>query len=126
MPELIYGGNLMRKHVIRVISALLAVCLTLTAAPLTVFPGLELAPRAQAYSMGDHIQFGTYPQSRVTDETLIAQLNAAPKTWKSYNYYSGTGDWNDGQMAPSDYMRFADFFVGSAKYRAVTFSEYRP
>ena len=75
---------------------------------------------------GDHILYGTYPQSRVTDAALIAKLEAAPKTWKSYNYYSGTGTRADGQMAPSDYMRFADFFVGGAKYRAVTFSEYRP
>ena len=125
MPELIYGGNLMRKHMIRVISALLAVCLTLTAAPLTGFTGLELAMKAKAYAMGDHIQIGNYPQNRVADKALIANLDAVPKTWKSYRYYSGTDDWIGG-MAPSDFMQFADFFYGGNKYRAVTFSDYRP
>lgn len=73
-----------------------------------------------------YIQFGTYPQSRVTDEATLALLDAMPKTWKSYEYYSGTGSAYDGKMIPSDYMQFDDFFVGNKKYRAVTFSNYRP
>ncbi len=75
---------------------------------------------------GDHIQFGTYPQSRVMDAATISKLDAASKTWASYGYYSGTENWNDGQMTPGDFMQFADFKVGGVKYRAVKFSEYRP
>ncbi|MBQ6118581.1 MAG: hypothetical protein IJK98_05080, partial [Clostridia bacterium] len=73
-----------------------------------------------------HIQFGTYPQSRVTDAATIAKLEAASKTWASYGYYSGTGDWADGKMTPGDFMQFADFKVNGVKYRAVKISEYRP
>ena len=78
------------------------------------------------YKTGDHIQFGTYPQTRVTNDSLIAKLDAAEKTWKSYGYYSGTGNEADGKMVPGDFMNFADFFCDKIKYRAVTFSEYRP
>ncbi|MBQ9506325.1 MAG: InlB B-repeat-containing protein [Clostridia bacterium] len=76
--------------------------------------------------VGDTMQFGTYPQTRVTDGGLISALNAAEKTWASYEYYSGTGNAYDGQMQPGDWMRFADFFYNGEKYRAVTFDEYRP
>ena len=93
---------------------------------LSVFAGLHALPAAQAYSAGDTIQFGTYPQSQVTDETLIAALDTADKVWASYGYYSGTGDESDGLMQPGDWMQFADFFYGGEKYRAVTFSQFRP
>ena len=94
---------------------------------LSVFAGLQALPQAQAYNVGDKITFGAYPQTRVTDETLIAALDAAEKTWTSYRYYSGTGSSEyDGQMEPGDWMRFADFFYAGEKYRAVTFELYRP
>lgn len=78
------------------------------------------------YKIGDHIQFGTYPQSLVTDDNLINKLDSIDKCWKSFDYYCGTGDEYDGKMTPDDYMKFADFFYGTKKYRAVTFSEFRP
>ena len=81
---------------------------------------------ATAYSSGDIIEFGSYPQSRVTNETLIRSLNAISKTWKSYNYYTGTGSECDGQMVPSDYMKYSDIVFGNEKYRAVFFTQYRP
>ena len=82
--------------------------------------------------VGDLVEFGTYPQTKVTDSTLCAALDAADKTWMSYNYYSGTypgGNSNcsyDGLQQPGDWMRYADFFYGGEKYRAVTFELYRP
>ena len=72
------------------------------------------------------IAFGSYPQTRVTDADLTARLDAAEKTWASYQYYSGTGNSADGTMTPGDFMRFADFFFEGEKYRAVVFDEYRP
>ena len=77
------------------------------------------------YNVGDQIQFGTYPQTRV-DETPELQAAAQAATWTSYNYYTGTGELTDGNMTPSDYMQFADFFCDGAKYRAVKFTQYRP
>lgn len=79
-----------------------------------------------AEKTGDIIQFGSYPQSRVTDEAIIDGLNSQSLSWKSYNYYSGTGSLSYGNMKPSDYMKYADIVFSGNKYRAVTFSEYRP
>ncbi|MBR0537458.1 MAG: dockerin type I repeat-containing protein [Clostridia bacterium] len=84
------------------------------------------ATQAKEYKVGDIIRFGGYPQSRVTDEEMIKKLDAAQKDWKSYRYYSGTGDPYDGQMKPGDWMRYADFISDGVKYRAVTFDSYRP
>ncbi len=77
-------------------------------------------------SVGDVINFGSYPQSKVNDAKTISQLDSVSKSWKSYGYYSGTGSCTDGQMQPSDYMKYADFIYNGSKYRAVTFSQYRP
>ena len=84
----------------------------------SVFKGTE--------ATGTVINFGSYPQSKVTDSTTLKKLDKEPKQWESYEYYSGTGDWADGNMEPSDYMKYADIKLGGSKYRAVTFSEYRP
>ncbi len=85
----------------------------------SVFTGTE--------ATGTIINFGSYPQSKVTDSATLKKLDNETKQWESYEYYSGTGDcWNDGSMKPSDYMKYADFLYGEEKYRAVTFSEYRP
>ena len=78
-----------------------------------------------SWRTGDLIQFGTYPQSEVTDADLKAALDAADKVWASYDYYTGNSAY-DGLMRPGDWMKFADFFCGGEKYRAVTFSQYRP
>lgn len=81
--------------------------------------------KAEAYSTGDYIYYGTYPQTDVTD-SLGSVLNSQSGTWKSYGYYSGSGSWNDGKMVASDYMRYKDVEYNGNKYRAVTFDSYRP
>lgn len=44
------------------------------------------------YSKGDnYVYFGSYPQTKVTDESLIEELNSTLLNWKSYGYYSGNG-----------------------------------
>ena len=105
------------------ISILLSLLMLLTA---WVF----VTPAALAVNVGDTIQFGTYPQSQVTDADLIDALAAAPKAWASYGYYSSPTDsntsMNDGLMAAGDWMRFADFSYNGQKYRAVVFDGYRP
>lgn len=75
-------------------------------------------------NVGDIIEFGSYPQTRVTDSATLTALNALSKTWISYGYYSGTGEF--GTMTQSDYMKYADVTYSGNKYRAVTFSAYRP
>lgn len=79
------------------------------------------------YNVGDIIEFGSYPQSEVTNEsdsTTYAKLEAATKNWISYGYYSGNGDY--GSMQPGDWMKYADITLGGEKYRALRFSQYRP
>ncbi len=81
------------------------------------------------YTVGDVIEFGWYPQSKVTDESVISALNTEAgdnKNWTSYNYYSGTGNYDDGKMTASDYMRYTDIVLGENKYRGVVFDSYRP
>ena len=79
------------------------------------------------YKTGDTLQYGTYPQSEVTDAATVAALNAKLRSngWISYGYYIGTGDYN-GEMAPGDFMRYQDVVLDGVKYRAVTFDSYRP
>ena len=67
---------------------------------------------------GDLVEFGSYPQSEVTDETLKTTLNSQTLNWTSYKYYfNGTQD---------DFMQYADVTVDGNRYRAVRFSHYRP
>ena len=50
------------------------------------------AEETPAYAVGDHIQFGTYPQTQV-EETEDLAAAAAAATWKSYGYYSGNNKY---------------------------------
>ena len=85
---------------------------------------------AAEYSVGDIIEFGSYPQSEVTkedDSATYAKLEAAAKKLVSYKYYSGDG--SDGSMKPGDWMEYADMDIngdGANDYRAVRFTQYRP
>ncbi len=85
---------------------------------------VSAAENTTAYNAGDIIEFGMYPQTEITDETLLAELNAQTLEWNSYGYYSGNGSY--GTAVSSDYMKYADVELDGDKYRAVTFTQYRP
>ena len=77
----------------------------------------------------DTILFGSYPQSEVTDESILSRLNTLagelpskenPKQWTSYGYLQ------DITYIKSDYMWFIDLAVDGEMYRGVYFVEYRP
>ena len=118
----------------RIIRGALAVLLCAVIFAGTFVP--VFAENLSGYQVGDVIEYGTYPQSRVTNAKLLEKLNAAPKTWKSYGYYSGDYEGSpqeaelsvvcNGNMAPSDFMEFADFYYGGMRYRAVHIKDYRP
>ena len=81
------------------------------------------------YEVGDTVQFGSYPQSRVTDEALIAELNTlAPDwdDWTSYDYYSSMEVADFGSMKQGDWMKCIDVTYNGEKYRGVKFIAYRP
>ncbi len=68
---------------------------------------------------GDYILFGSYPQSKVTDASIISALGEFDEsTWTSYGYYIG------GQV--SHYMYYIDKEYNGEKYRGVYFTSYRP
>lgn len=73
------------------------------------------------------IYFGSYPQTQVTDTSLIATLNTQAGTlptsdnaqaWISYGYYI--------KSEIQHYMWYIDLENGSERYRGVYFTEYRP
>lgn len=122
-----------RKNIFKSLLALtLALIMALGVAPISELAGVDraslFAPKAEAegktYKVGDIIEFGSYPQSKVTDSSLVSALNKASKKWVSYGYYSGDGSY--GSMKPGNWMEYADFTYNGTKYRAVTFSQYRP
>jgi len=126
-----------RKNIFKSLLALtLALIMVLGVAPISELAGVDwaslFAPKAEALSpthqVGDIVEFGSYPQSRVTDSSLVSALNGVSKTWVSYGYYNGKGVYNDDRdtKVQGDWMKYADFIYNGTKYRAVTFSQYRP
>lgn len=93
----------------------------------TIITSLPLVSSAAGdIGSDDIILFGSYPQSEVEDAQLLSSLNSIELQWKSYDYYCGTGKWNDGKMHTADYMQYADVNLDGNKYRAVKFDSYRP
>ena len=100
--------------------------------------GITAGAAGESYATGDIIEFGYYPQSEVKDTETLKQLNAALKEsdWKSYGYGSGIreskayfGYIEASELVAtvsSDYMKYADTVLNGIKYRAVTFSQFRP
>ena len=87
---------------------------------LTIIP-MAYAEETNTYKVGDIIQFGSYPQSEVKDEALIAELNELAPVWDewiSYGYYES---WKMGS-----WMRYTDVVFENEKYRGVKFTKYRP
>lgn len=117
---------------LRKIAAVLIAIVVLCAVPIGELVGVDcmsfFAPKAEAagktYKVGDIVEFGSYPQSRVTNSSLVSALNKVSKNWVSYGYYSGTGDY--GTMVQGNWMKYADITYNGVKYRAVFFTQYRP
>ena len=108
----------------RIFTVILAVCMLLSIAPVT----MAADTADDGYQKGEIIEFGSYPQSKVTDDSIISALNniLTDDMWVSYGYYIGTDTAYDGNMTSYDYMKYADLELNGEKYRAVRFSQYRP
>ena len=89
---------------------------------LTGIVGLDLV--VSAFEIGDLIEFGSYPQTKVTDADTLNRLNSLLKDdiWASYGYHHTEKN----KMLASDFMRYADVVYNEKMYRAVIFDEYRP
>ena len=88
------------------------------------FPGPETYERLSDGT----INFGAYPQSKVTDTTLTTALTAAAgalptasnsQAWTSYKYYIENTN-------TTDYMWYQDVAYNNNWYRGVYFTSYRP
>ena len=85
---------------------------------------------------GDHILFGSYPQTKVTDEGLLTALAGEAGTfpdrteedykgWTSYKYYRGANTYNTASNV-FDFMFYKDVTYQGEKYRGVYMVGYRP
>lgn len=105
----------MKKSIIKIISIIIAVLMLLGTVSLGTFAETEEF---------EYVYFGLYPQSEVKDSTTLAELNKLSFEWKSYGYYSGDGETDS--MKSGDWMKYSDVSYDGEKYRAVSFSQYRP
>ena len=126
-----------RKNIFKSLLALtLALIMVLGVAPLSELAGVDwagiFAPKAEALSpthqVGDIVEFGSYPQSEVTDSSLVSALNGVSKTWVSYGYYTVKDIYNDRRdtKVQGDWMKYAEYIYNGTKSRADTFSQSRP
>jgi hypothetical protein len=86
------------------------------------------SPHEAPLSAGGNYFLGSYPQTEVTDTTLVDTLNNAAGTlpsdensqaWTSYNFYISSSN-------TTNFMWYKDIVNGADKYRGVYFTSYRP
>ncbi len=105
----------MKKTLKKAISLLLSVVICFASLSFSIF---ALKSEASYYKAGDIIQFGSYPQSQVTDTNLLSELNNLDFSLISYDYYVSNSQ--------SDFMKYSDVIHKGEKYRVVYFEQYRP
>lgn len=78
------------------------------------------SPSEDSYKNGEIIEFGMYPQTKITDQSLIDVLSGISATtkWESYGYY-----WDSTRQ---DYMEYCDIDYNGIKYRGVFMTKNRP
>ena len=104
----------------KVLSIILVVIMILATIPFSITIAADKTTIADL-SVRATFTFGSYPQSKVTDTVITAELTTlagSTDNWTSYSYYI--------EMAQSDFMKYTDVTYGDEKYRGVYFSKYRP
>ena len=113
------------RHIVyRAMCIAIAILMLFTVTPMTVFAE---ETETKTYKTGDIIEFGSYPQSKVTDGELKAKLTelaGSTDGWTSYGYYSRNEETE--QPEQGDFMKYVDVECDGAKYRGVYFTAYRP
>lgn len=71
----------------------------------------------KTYKKGDIIEFGSYPQSQVTDTALIAELKKQKHDWKKETMTSDNNWW--GYSSYNYIKEYADIDYNNKKYRAL-------
>lgn len=119
----------------KVLSIALLVCLITAFIPFESIKTINIMAgtnkKITEYSVGETLEFGLYPQSKVTDETTVVALNelagvnsssiaSSTSGWTSYGYYPVAS------TTQSNFMRYKDVTYDGNKYRGVVFDSYRP
>ncbi|MCR4615071.1 MAG: InlB B-repeat-containing protein [Clostridiales bacterium] len=92
---------------------------------MTCFAGMTFSAGAEStYQMGDIFTFGSYPQTRITDSSLLNALDSRSGNWITLSLYSGSGELNT--ALPRDYAKYCDITLNGVKYRGIKFTAYRP
>lgn len=101
----------------KIIFFLLAVVMLVGIAQIPMFANIK-AEAATEYKVGDIVEFGLYPQTLVTDQSVVDALNRIKTPSTSYGYYSNkvSGNW----------MFYDDVAYNGAIYRGVRIEKYRP
>lgn len=117
----------------KILSFVLVICTVLALIPLNAFQTINAkaatSKKITEYSVGETLYFGSYPQSKVTDNSIIKALNELAGV-KS-NVASSTADWTSYEYYPplsntkSNFMRYKDITYGADKYRGVVFDSNR-
>lgn len=89
----------------KILSVFISVIMLFAIVPTTVYAS------DITYKQGDIIEFGSYPQSKVTDESVINELNKLGLEWESIKQYKGR------QIA--EVYKYADVEYDNEKYRAL-------
>lgn len=115
----------MKNISVKVISLVLAIFMAFGC---TVFAGAK--KESKSYEMGQVIEFGSYPQTRVTDEATIQALDAIEADIHIYKgYYEAVyrNSFGDKDFKENtDMMSYKDVEYNGAKYRGVKINSYRP
>ncbi len=82
---------------------------------------LPASAEEKTYKKGDIIEFGSYPQSQVTDKSLINELNKKQLQWNEYsdNIYDET----EGKYVYTVIYSYCDTELNSEKYRGIKYSD---
>ena len=79
---------------------------------------------ASQLQTGDTFYLGAYPQSRVTDDSLLNALDGVACDMTSYGYMKNAK--TSGHTYDTVRMLYADIAYNGERYRKVTFNEHRP
>ncbi len=86
----------------------------------------EDKPRYTYSEDGQYLYFGKYPQSAVTNENLIKNLNATYDRLPTADDYGKWTSYDYALKGAKEYMWYIDVEHSYNKYRGVYFTEYRP
>lgn len=104
----------------KIVLVLLSVCCCVSS--MLCFPAVSFrrvaAAETRTFQTGDYVEFGSYPQQRVTDPAVIAALGKMDAQWTSsgaYHYRITPG----GEEIPLEVIVFADLTYQGQRYRGV-------